>query len=351
MKHTRRMLEKVLASTQLITFLAIGIIAVIAGCTTAPVTAPTGQVSPPHLTKVSVALDWFPWSGQAGLWVAQEKGYFADEGLDVELNVPSDPATILQTVASGRDDFGISYAPDVFLARDKEIPVVSVIGLVQHPLYSLMSLESSNIEQPNDFAGKKIGHSGLAFNEIVIDTMLKFGGKSLKDVELVNLGFDLVPALITKKVDGILAYWVVESISAENQGFPVDLMRAEEYGVPDYYELTIVTNEGKVAQNKDLVQRFVRATMRGYEDAIADPQGAVLLMKQARPEVDLSVDSKGVDLLVPLWKSDNGIFGWQDEKRWIDFAQWMKDNDLLSEDVDAAKAFDNSFVANAGKQK
>ena len=304
-----------------------------------------GEVPVP--TKVSVALDWFPWAAQAGLWAAKEKGYFADEGLDITLNVPSDPSTVLQTVGSGRNDFGVSYLPDILLARAQDVPVVSVMALVQHPLYALITPQESNVDEPKDLVGKKIGHSGLAFNEIIIDTMLKSQGKSLGEVEPVNVGFDILPALLGKQVDAIVGYWTYESIAAENQSFPVNILRAEQHGVPDYYELALVTNEEKIAKNPDLVQRFVHAAKRGYEDAIADPQGAVQLMKRLNPEIDLNVDSKGINLLVPVFKSKNGVFGWQEESTWVAFTKWTKDSGFLSKDVDARQAFTNRFVENA----
>ena len=300
-------------------------------------------------TKISVVLDWFPWSAHAGLHVAKEKGYFAEEGLDVELRVPSDPSTILQTVASGRDDFGLSYQPDLILGRAQGVPVVSVAALVQHPMTSIMTLQSSGFSRPRDLVGRKLGHAGFPFNTPVVDTMLKHDGVAggLDDIEFVTVGFDVVPALIGKQVDAILGYWVLESILLEKQGFPVNIMRAEQNGVPDYYEFVFVTNEEKIANDPDIVQRFVKAVKRGYEEAAADPQAAIQLMKQVNPELDLSVESKGVDLLAPLWKADNGVFGWQEESRWLEFAQWMKDNGLLSQDVDARKAFTNRFVENA----
>ena len=110
----------------------------------------------------------------------------------------------------------------------------------------------------------------------------------------------------------------------------------------------LVANEETIARDPDLVQRFVRGVIRGYEDARADPQAAVELLKQVRPEVDLSIESPGVELLAPLWEPDGGKnFGWQEEDRWVSFAQWMQQGGLLSSDIDAKAAFDNSFVANA----
>jgi len=302
--------------------------------------------TPEPLTKVSIALDWFPWSNHSGLFIAQERGYFAEQGLEVDIFVPGDPSTVLQTVAAGRDDFGISYQPELLIAREQGIPAVSIMALVQHPLNSVMTLKESNIVEPRDLAGKKIGAPGLPSDESLLDTMLEYQGLSLEDVEMVNVGFGLVPALISKQVDAIVgAYWVHESISATNQGFELNIMRMEENGVPDFYELVIVANEDKIANEPDIVQRFVRGVTRGYQDAIADPQDAVQLLKRLRPEVDLEIESPGVDLLAPLWATENGVFGWQEEDRWNDFANWMVESGRLSSADGVGEAFDNQFVA------
>ena len=111
-----------------------------------------------------------------GLFIAQQKGYFEDEGLDVTMYTPSDTSTVLQTVASGSDDFGMNYQPDVILARNEGVPVVSIAAVVQHPLNSVMALESSGISRPSQLAGKKIGYPGIPTNEPLLDTMLKADG-------------------------------------------------------------------------------------------------------------------------------------------------------------------------------
>jgi putative hydroxymethylpyrimidine transport system substrate-binding protein len=326
--------------------ISLSLLLALSACGGGAAPAPQTEAAAIKFPPVSVVLDWFPWSNHAGLFIAKDRGYFAAEGLDVTIRVPADPATILQTVAASRDQFGINYQTGVLIARQEGVPVVSIAALVQHPLNSVMTLKDSGITEPKDLVGKTVGWPAIPDNEPLLDTMLKSQGKSLDDVELVNVGFALVPALIGKKVDAIVgAYWVHESISAVNQGFPVNIMRMEEYGVPDFYELVLVTNEEMIAKNPELVRRFVRAVSRGYKDAIADPQDAVQLLKRVRPEVDLAIESPGVELLAPLWAAENGVFGWQDEKRWVDFAQWMEENGLLSGDGDPGAAFDNSFVA------
>lgn len=296
--------------------------------------------------KVKLALDWYPNANHLGLYIAQEQGYFAAEGLKVQLYSPVDPTAVLQTVGSGEDDFGISYQPDVLLARAQGVPVVSIAGIVQHPLNSIMALKSSGISSPRDLVGKKVGYPGIPTDEPLLDTMLKTDGAGgLIDVDLVNVGFDLAPALISGRVDAIVgAYWTHESILMENEGYPISIMRMEEWGVPDYYELVLVTNEDTVENRTHIVERLVRAIRRGYEEAIADPQAGVdILLSATNHEVDEAIERPGAELLVPLWRTQTAMFGDQDDRRWDTFTQWMQDNGLLSDNVSSKDAFTNQF--------
>ena len=178
--------------------------------------------------------------------------------------------------------------------------------------------------------------------------MLRNQGLTIDDVEMVNVGFDLIPALISKNVDAIVgAYWVHESISANNLGFALNIMRMEETGVPDLYELVIVASEDKIANDPDIVQRFVKAVTRGYQDAIADPLDAVAVLKSVKPETDLEIENPGVALLAPLWATENGVFGWQERARWEEFADWMVASGRLASASDASAAYNNTFVEGA----
>ena len=299
--------------------------------------------SEPETASVKLALDWYPNANHLGLYIAQQKGYFEEENLDVTMYTPSDPSTVLQTVGAGQDDFGMSYQPDVLLARNEGVPVVSILGVVQHPLNSLMTLQSSGITRPAQLAGKKVGYPGIPTNEPLLETMLKADGLGgLEDIELVNIGWNISESLIGEKVDGVVgAYWTHESINMENIGYPVNVMRMEEWGVPDYYELVLVTSEDYLSENEDVAERFVRAIKRGYEEAIGDAQAGVdVLVAENEGEIDESIDRPGADLLVPMWQlQSGGGFGTQEPARWNSFVQWMKDNGMLEQSLDASAAY------------
>jgi putative hydroxymethylpyrimidine transport system substrate-binding protein len=307
----------------------------------------TSWAQPPKVA-VKLALDWYPNANHLGLFIAQEKGYFQQENLEVTLYTPVDPSTVLQTVGSGQDDFGMSYQPDVLLARAQGVPVVSVAAIVQHPLNSVMTLKASGLVRPRDLVGKKVGYPGIPTNEPLLDTMLKTdGAHGLKDVELVNVGFDLVPALLSRQVDAVVgAYWTHESIVLENQGHAVNIMRMEAWGVPDYYELVLVTSDHTLTSKPEVVERFVRAVRRGYEDGVKDPQAGVdILLKGTRGEVDEKIERPGATLLAPLWQTDRVRFGTQEMAKWAGFTQWMQAHGLLAGHVKASEAFTNRFHA------
>ena len=299
--------------------------------------------------KVKIALDWYPNANHIGFFIAKNKGYFEEEGLDVTLYTPSDPSTVLQTVGSGSDDFGVSYQPDVLLARAQDVPVVSVLGIVQHPLNSIMSLKTSNIVTPKDLVGKKVGYPGIPTDEPLLETMLRADGSNgLNDVELINVGFNLSESLISGKVDAIIgAYWTHESILMENKGYPVNIMKVQEWGVPDYYELVLVTNEDKINNNSRLVSSLTNALVKGFEDAINEPQlGVDILVKESNEEIDESIDRPGADLLVEEWQDSSGGFGVQKLDKWQSFSNWMFNKGLLTKHIVAEDAFTNKFIKN-----
>ena len=226
--------------------------------------------------KISLALDWYPNSNHAGIYAALEEGYFDEENLNLEVYTPSDPTAIISSVASGRDEFGLSYAPDILQAQSVGLEIVSVLSIAQHPLNSIMTLRERKINSPKDLEGLKIGYPGIPSNKAMLETVLNSEGLTIDDVEILDVGFELVRALISGSVDAIIgAYWTHESIVMELQGFEIDVMRLEEWGVPDYYELVLIVNKDFLVNNDSEVEKMISAFSKGYLHAIDHPEGSI----------------------------------------------------------------------------
>lgn len=296
--------------------------------------------------EITIALDWYPWSNHTGLYLAQENGYFEEENLVVEIYVPGNPEDGLRVVGAGQDEFAISYQTDVLLARGEEIPVQSIAALVQHPLNSIMALTSSGIATPADLDGKRIGVAGVPSDDALLGSVLDTAGLSFDDVEIINVGFNLIQPLLAGQIDAVIgAYWVHESFLVEREGEEVTVMRLEEWGVPDFYELVLVSSDDMVENNGDVIERAMRAIIRGYADAEADHEAALDILMEVAPETDRELEENGIVLLAPFWTIEGTVpFGQQTEERWVSYADWLKDNNLLADDVDPLDAFTNEFT-------
>ena len=290
-----------------------------------------------EINKVSLALDWYPNSNHAGIFYAKDKGYFLDEDLDVEVYTPSDPSSILQTVASGRDQFGISYQPDLLLARSEGVPVVAISSIVKTPLNSIMTLKKSGISDPSKLKGKTIGYPGIPLNIGILQSILEGQGLTIDDVNLVDVGFDLVPALLSSRVDAVIgAFWSHESILIELEGEEVNILKFQDWGIPEYHELVLVTSEKYLDENKEIVESFVKSFRKGFEGSIESNSESMESLISAFPEVNVELETEGIKLLAPLWiESMNS----NNMESWHKFGDWMKEKGL----IDSGLIIEDSF--------
>lgn len=302
--------------------------------------------------KVRLALDASPNASHAGLFVAQSKGYFKADGLDVSLDAPADPSAVLKTVGAGKADFGVSDQPSVLLARAQGVPVVAIAAVAQHPLSAVLTLKSSGITRPRDLAGKKVGHAGAPLDEALLKTMVEKDGGDFRKVELVNIGADLVPAMLARRVDAVVgADWTRERVLIEQQGQQAVVLRMEQWGVPDYYGMVLVTNENTLKVRPQVVLRLMLAVLKGYQDAGKDLDGAVAALADASPGVDMGVEGIAIRLLAPTWTDTVPSFGWQTAQRWRALIAWMQAQGLLAKPVEADTAFTNGYVEAIGKKQ
>jgi putative hydroxymethylpyrimidine transport system substrate-binding protein len=286
--------------------------------------------------SISLALDWYPNSNHAGIYSAIDEGYFLDEKINFEVYTPSNPTAIISAVASGRDQFGLSYHPDILQAQSAGLDIISVLSISQHPLNSIMTLKENNITNPNDLKGKTIGFPGIPSNKAMLETVLNNKGLDINDVEIVDVGFELVKSLVSGSVDAIIgAYWTHESIVMELQGYEINIMRLEEWGVPDYYELILITNSTFLNENKNKVEKVVESITKGYQFAIKNPEKSIdsVIRIAGKEIVEEDVERKGIKLLIPMWESESIPFGFQDTKKWEETYNWMNNNDFLDKEL------------------
>ncbi len=244
-------------------------------------------------SRLTLILDWLPNPNHVPLYVAQEMGFFAAEGLSVSLQAPTafDPSDPAKLTAAGRADLGITTPINLIIVRAQGVPLTAVGSLIQKPLGGLLALKERNIKTLADFQGRKIGYSLEPEEPVLWAAMLETAGLKPGDYQLINVGFDTLPALLTGQVDAIGAFRNVEKILIEVQEqketvfFPF-----EGHGIPDHPQLIFIANETTVQQKAELLRKFLRAVARAIVLTLQDPNRAFGLFLKANPDLQRDAD-------------------------------------------------------------
>jgi putative hydroxymethylpyrimidine transport system substrate-binding protein len=309
------------------------------------VSAPSGSAQP-----LTLMLDWVPNADHVGLYQGLAEGDFTKAGIDLHVQVPTDPATPLQLLAAGKVDAAISYEPEVMLARNRGLPLVSIAAVVQKPLTSLISLSSKHIAGVRSLRGKTVGDAGIAYQHAYLDTILAHAGVSPSRVKEVNVGANLVPAMLSGRVDATLGgYWNYEAIQLHQRGKRANVLRMDQLGVPTYDELVLVVTRKTISTRSDLVRRLVQAMGRGYEAARRNPQAAVQSLGRANPGLDQRLQLAGTQATLPVFFPAAGKpWGYQDPVQWNAYGQWMLNNHLIKDPNAILNASTNELLAGQG---
>jgi putative hydroxymethylpyrimidine transport system substrate-binding protein len=309
--------------------------------------SPTGG----PVASVSLMLDWFPNADHVGLYRALAEGDFAKAGLGVHVQVPTNPATPLQLLAAGKVDLAISYEPELLLARDKGLPLVAVGAIVQRPLTSIVSLASKHVTSPAQLRGKTVGDAGIPYQHSYLTTILQRAGVALRSVREVNVGSNLVPAMLSGRVDATLgAYWNYEAIQLRQLGRHPNVIHVENAGVPTYDELVLVARESTIANRTSVLRRFVQALARGYQSVRSDPQAGVASLVSANPSLSAKLQLASVRATLTSFfpSNPNEPWGWQAQTQWNAYGEWMLSHHLISSPAAIADASTNQLLAGQG---
>jgi len=296
-------------------------------------------------TKLTVLLDWYPNAVHTFLYEAEEQGYFREAGLDVKLQTPAGTNDALKLVATGKADLAFSYQMQVALSRSEDIPIVSVGAIVRHPLNQLFVAESAGVRSPKDLAGRTVGYPSIPLDQAIVDTMVKTDGGDPAKVHYVDVGWDLIPSMTTKKVDGIIGGYINhEKLLLEKEGEKLTAFDPAKYGVPDYYELVVTASEAGLERKGAAIKKFMEAAAKGQQYVAGHSDEALQLLLDRQDKefpLDPEVEKASLNVLLPLMDAGSEPFGAQSEESWASVVGWLKEHGLLKKDVAAADAFRN----------
>jgi putative hydroxymethylpyrimidine transport system substrate-binding protein len=246
---------------------------------------------PPKLQHLTLILDWFANPDHAPLFVAQQQGFFKQEGLAVKFISPADPSDPSKLVAAGKADLAITYQPQLLIQISQGLPLIRIATLIATPLNCLMIREDSNIKSIKDLKGKKIGYSSGAIDLATLKILLKTQGLSLKDVTPINVRYDLTQALLTKNVDAVIGVMRnFEPIEMELAGHSARVFYIEENGFPPYDELVIITNKKEL--NDPRIPKFLAALNLGVQYLINHPEKSWELFAKNHPELNNELNKR-----------------------------------------------------------
>ena len=275
--------------------------------------------------KMTVLLDWFINPDHGPIIVAQENGYFAEQGLEVEIVPPADPSAPPRLVAAGQADLAVSYQPQLHLQIHEGLPLKRVGTLVATPLNCLLVLKDGPIATPADLKGKKIGFSVAGVEEAVLGSVLGNHGVTVDEVELINVNFSLSPSLMTGQVDAVIgAYRNFELNQMDIEGVPGRCFYIEEEGVPPYDELIYVANPDTM--DTDKIARFLAATEKATQFIVNNPEKSWEVFAATSPELQDELNARAwVDTLPRFALRPAGF----DAGRYARFESFLKDSGMI----------------------
>jgi len=307
----------------------------VAACaSTTPPAGAGGTSSAAAPATLKVELDWVPNPDHVGLYYAQNKGIFTRNNLTVNFLTPSNAADPIKLVGLNKVDLAISYETEMFYGQQENLPVTAVATVVPVPLNSLIVSPKDHVTSLSQMAGKKVGITGIPSDGAIYTTLLKAAGLTAAQVPSVTVGFNLVPSVLSGKVDAIIGgYRNVEAIQiAQEMGQKPAVFPASALGVPSYAELVLVANRNRLASDKayaDAVRRFVKSLVAGTNGAIRDPSGATQIMEQVS-QYKVAFLKVSVPYTVTLLKPPAGTkTGCINVANWQSFGNWMKQNKLI----------------------
>lgn len=297
--------------------------------------------------KITFVLDWTPNTNHTGLYVAQEKGYFEEAGLEVEIVQPPEDGAVL-LVASGKAQFGVSFQDSLAPAflEGESLPVTAVASVIQHNTSGIISRKGEGMDTPKGLEGHSYATWNGSIELATIQKVMEADGGDYKKLKLIpSTVTDEVSALKTKSADAIWIFYGWAGVKTELEGWETDYFSfAEIDRVFDYYTPVIVAGNEFLEKNPETAKAFLAALSKGYEFAIENPEEAAKILCKAAPELDEALVLASQKYLADQYKSDAPYWGFIDADRWNNFYQWVNENELAEGTVMLNSGFTNKYL-------
>ena len=297
--------------------------------------------------KITVVLDWTPNTNHTGLYVALEKGYFKEAGIEVEIvQPPEDGAEVL--VASGRAQFGISFQDSMApaLGRENPLPITAVASIIQHNTSGIISLKGQGIDTPKGLEGKKYATWNGPIELATLKQVVEADGGNFSKVNLIpSTVTDEVSALRTKTADAIWVFYGWAGVKTELEQMETDYFAfADIDPVFDYYTPVIISGNKFLKENPETAKAFLSAVTKGYQYAMENPDEAAEILCKAAPELDKELVKASQRYLADKYQAEAQKWGYIDAKRWNQFYEWLHDNQLVEKRIPENAGFSNQYL-------
>lgn len=301
----------------------------------APVSTP-----PPPLTPVNVQLSWTNQAEFAGLYAADQLGYFAEEGLQVSFLEGGPEVDFITPVVDGTAQFGIAQPADVILARANNQPVRSIAAFYRRSPIVFFALASSGIARPQDFVGKKV-RSTLTADQ-TLRAMMARVGVNQDQYETVYL-----PSDVALFASGEVPVWVGFinglALEAEQAGYELNIIYPDDYGI-HFYGDVLITTDGLIAENPGLVERFTRAALKGWKYVVENPNASGGFVKEYNPDIDPAVEIDKMIASVPFVNTGENYIGWMEPDVWAAMEHTLREQGVLSKSLDIEQVYTRRFL-------
>lgn len=305
------------------------------------------------LTKFSFALDWTPNTNHTGLYVAQNKGYFRGEGLEVDILPYSSSVSPDVLVATGKADAGVGFTEWIIADSAQGSPVISIAGILAHNTSALITLDNPNINRPRDLENRIYGGYGAPLEQAVVGEIIKKDGGKAK-INSLSLDIGALKALESKRVDFIWGFLGWEVIQAKREGIKLKTFPVVDYGIADYYTPNIITSQKMIKNKPEVLKKFMRSLSKGYEFAANNPKEAAVILIQTAPKgtfPDEGLVYESQNYLSTKYMDPGKKWGFQEKKMWQEFPRFILDSGSITDgngqvvkDMDIESLYTNEFL-------